>query len=345
MVAVPAGLGQIVAQLAVGQRGGVQAGICTGLIQCHRVKGGKHADIRQDGGIVLAVAVAVGADVLHQTDVEAGAACADGGGILGHLAVQHLVGAVVLRVDGVKVAGTDAAAAALALCLINDGLVVLVVGDGVRAALLGAAVAAAAQALLHRRVTGSVLLHLARAGTAAHADILDGTAEAGGLVALEVGQADEHIRVHDGTADLGGLAVFAARHRHLHLIGAAQTVGDEHLTAGGHGPEAVELGTGQVFQRVLAAARVQGVAVGQERQTALLLAQVGHGLGVVGAQVSQVAQLPEMHFDGHELAVHVNVLDAGGDAQTAQLFRQADLDGTAEIRVIDLGCFHCVFLS
>ena len=32
--------------------------------------------------------------------------------------------------------------------------------------------AAAAQALLHRWVTGSVLLHLARTGTAAHADVL-----------------------------------------------------------------------------------------------------------------------------------------------------------------------------
>ena len=189
-----------------------------------------------------------------------------------------------------------------------------------------------------------MLLHLAGPGAAAHADVLDGTPKAGRLVALEVGQADEHIRVHDGTADLGGLAVFAARHRHLHLIGAAQAVGDEHLTAGSHGPEAVELGTGQVFQRVLAAAGVQGVAVGQKGHTTLLLAQVCHHLGVVRPQKGQVAQLPEMHFDGHELAVHVNVLDAGGDAQTAQLFRQAGAHRTAEIRIVDFGCFHCVFL-
>jgi hypothetical protein len=140
------------------------------------------------------------------------------------------------------------------------------------------------------------------------------------------------------------LAVFAARHRHLHLIGAAQAVGDEHLTAGSHGPEAVELGTGQVFQRVFAAARVQGVAVGQKGHTPLLLAQVGHGLGVVGPQKGQVAQLTKVHFDGYELAVHVNVLDAGGDAQTAQLFRQASAHGTAEIGIINVGCFHCVFL-
>ena len=269
---------------------------------------------------------------------------ADRSGVLRHLPVQLLVGAFVGGIHGVKAAGTDAAAAALALVVVDDSLVLLVVGNGVGAALLGAAVAAPAQALLHCRLAGGVLLHLAGPGAAAHADVLDGTPKAGGLVALEVGQADEHIRVHDGAADLGGLAVFAARHRHLHLIGAAQAVGDEHLTAGGHGPEAVELGTGQVLQRVLAAARVQGVAVGQKGHTALLLAQVGHGLGVVGAQVSQVAQLPEMHFDGHELAVHVNVLDAGGDAHPTQLFRQAGAHRTAEIRIVDFGCFHCVFL-
>ena len=45
-------------------------------------------------------------------------------GVLGHLAVQHLIGAVALGIDGVKVAGTDAAAAALALVVVDDGLVV-----------------------------------------------------------------------------------------------------------------------------------------------------------------------------------------------------------------------------
>ena len=124
-------------------------------------------------------------------------------------------------------------------------------------------------------------------------------------MALKVGQADEHIRVHDGTTDLGGLAVFAVGHRHLHLIGAAQAVTDDHLAAGGHGPEAVELGTGQVFQRVFAAAGVQGIAVGQKGHTTLLLAQVCHHLGVVGPQKGQVAQLTKVHFDGYELALHV----------------------------------------
>ena len=193
----------------------------------------------------------LGLMVLHKADVEGGTVMGrTGGSVLGHLAVQHLVGAVAQGIDGVEVAGTDAAAAALALVLVDDRLILLVVVDGVGAALLGAAMTAAAEVFLHRRVAGGVLLHLAGAGAAAHADVLDGTAEAGGLVALEVAQADEDVGVHDGAADLSGLAVFAVRHRHLHLIGAAQAVGDDDLTAGGHGPEAVQLGAGQMLEGV-----------------------------------------------------------------------------------------------
>ena len=75
VVAVPARLCKVCAQLAVGQRGGVQAGVHAGLVQRHRVKGRKDADIRQDGCIVLAVAVAVGADVLHQRNKIGRASC------------------------------------------------------------------------------------------------------------------------------------------------------------------------------------------------------------------------------------------------------------------------------
>ena len=340
MVAAPARLCQVLSQLAVGQRGSGQAGIGAGLVQRYRVKRGKHADIRQDGCVILPVAVAVGADVLHQADMEAGAACTDSGGILCHLAVQLLIGAVVQGVDGVKVARTDAAAAALALVVIDHSLIVLVVGDGVRAALRCTAAAAAAQPLLHAGRAGGVLLHLACTGAAAHADVLDGAAEAGSLVALEVVQADEHIRIHDGPADLGRLAVLAPRHRHFHLVGAPQTVGDQHLAAGGHGPKAVELGAVQVLQRIFAAAGVQGVAVGQKGHTALLLAQVCHRLCVVGAQKSQVAQLSKVHLDGHEPAIHIDLADACRQAQAAQLLGQAGAHRAAEVGKVNGGRLH-----
>ena len=290
------------------------------------------------------MAVAVGADILHQADVEAGAVIADSGSVLGHLAVQLFVCTAVDGVNGIEIAGTDAAAAALAFVVIDDSLILLVVGNGIRAALLGAAVAAAAEAVLYSGLAGRVLLHLACAGAAAHADVLNGTAEARGLVALEVGQADEDICIHDGAADLGRLAELAVGHRHFHLIGAPQAVADEDLAARGHGPEAVQLGAGQVLQRILAAARVEGVAVGQEREAALLLAQVCHHLGVVGAQERQVAQLPKVHLDGHELAVHVDVLDASRQAQPTQLFRQTGAHRTPEVGIVNSRCFHCFLL-
>src|SRR5699024_6124499 len=129
VVAVPAGAGQVLAQLAVGDGGGGQAGVGAGLVQGHRVKGGKHPDVRQDGGVVFPMAVAVGADILHQADVEAGAAGADRSGVLGHLAVQFLVGAVVDGVDGVKAACHNAAAAALAQVVVDDRLVLAVIVD------------------------------------------------------------------------------------------------------------------------------------------------------------------------------------------------------------------------
>ena len=47
------------------------------------------------------------ADILHQADVEAGAVCTDGGGVLCHLAVQLLVGAAVDGIDAVSYTHLD----------------------------------------------------------------------------------------------------------------------------------------------------------------------------------------------------------------------------------------------
>ena len=50
----------------------LHAGVGTGLVQGHRVEGGKHAHIGQDGQVVLGMAVAEGGDIHHQADVEVG---------------------------------------------------------------------------------------------------------------------------------------------------------------------------------------------------------------------------------------------------------------------------------
>ena len=186
-----------------------------------------------------------------------------------------------------------------------------------------------------------MLILLASAGAAAHADVLDGAAEAGHLVALEVGQADEHVRIHDGAADVSLLDVFAALHRHRHVVRALQAVADEDRAAHGQRREAVLPGALQVLQRILAAAGIHGVAVGQEGVSALFLHQIRHRAGIVRAQEAQVAQLAEVHLDGHELAVHVNLADPGLLHQLLQLAHQAAAAHCdAKIRKINLRILH-----
>ena len=59
MMMVPVRLFQMVCQLAVRQGICLQAQIRTGLIQRHCVKGGQHAQARQNRRVVLSMAVAV----------------------------------------------------------------------------------------------------------------------------------------------------------------------------------------------------------------------------------------------------------------------------------------------
>ena len=189
-------LAQVVPELAVRQRRALQARIHACLIQRQRIKGGKHADIRQDRRVVLAVAVAVRRDILNQRDVEMRTAIDDRLRVLGHAAVEHRVRVVADKVDRVKVARAKAAAAAQALILIDAHLAgFLVENQAFVGAELLTELAAAAVVFLDDRLAVVVLLRLARAGTAAHADVLDRAAKARGLVAFEMRQADEDIRI------------------------------------------------------------------------------------------------------------------------------------------------------
>ena len=136
---------------------------------------------------------------------------------------------------------------------------------------------------------------------------------------FEVGQGNEHVRVHHGAANFGLLHIFTALHGDSHLVVALQTVGDDDVAAGGIGGEAVDIGRFQMIQRIFAAADIQGVAVGQEGLAPLTFHQISHGFSPVGPEVSHVARLSKVHFDGYIFAVHVNVAKTGGHHQTGQL--------------------------
>ena len=54
-----------------------------------------------------------------------------------------------------------------------------------------------------------------------------------------------------------------------------------------------------MIQRIFSGTDIQGVAVGQERLAAQLFHIVGHVLGKIGPQESQIAQFTEMNLDGN----------------------------------------------
>ena len=192
------------------------------------------------------------------------------------------------------------------------------------------------------RLARGMLLHLARAAAAAHADVLHAAAKARALVALEVREADYDVGVHERMADLCLLHVLAVLDGNNRLVGALEAVGDNHLAAGGVRSEAVLVGAVDVLERVFATAHVERVAVGEERLAAQLLDHVRDGTRVVGAQEGEVAQFAEVDLDGDELVVEVDLLDAGAANQALELVELAFAAVRAQVGEVHLGrCSGC----
>ncbi len=186
-----------------------------------------------------------------------------------------------------------------------------------------------------------VLLGLARPGTAAHADILYGPAEARHLVPLKMREAYEYIRVHDRPADPGFLHVFAPGHGNRDIVGTLEAVADDYRTARRKRAEAILPGAFQVLQGVLALTRIHGIAVGQKGKAAQVLDRIGDGLGVVGPQITDVAQFSEVHFYGDEFPLEIDPIDARGLDQLFQFGGEPVPEGYgAEIRKVNFRFLH-----
>ena len=164
--------------------------------------------------------------------------------------------------------------------------------------------------LIHTRLASRVLLHLAGAAAASHAEVLHAAAKTRLLVTLEMRKRDHDIGVHQGVADLGLLHVLPVFHRDERLVGALEAIGDDDLAAGGIGREPILVRAIDVLERVLAAANVQRIAVGEEGHAAELLHHIGNGACIVGTQEGEVPQLTKVNLDGDKLVLEVDLLNA-----------------------------------
>lgn len=206
---------------------------------------------------------------------------------------------------------------------------------------------AAADALIgvDARLAGGVLVHLARARAAAHAEVLHGAAEARALVPLEVREADHDVGVHEGAADLRVLDVLAAHDRHLDLVEALEPVGDDGVAPGLERVEPVGVGGVQVVERVLAPAHIERVAVGDKRLSAQLTHHVDDGARVVRAQEAKVSRLAEVHFYGDVLVLEVDLVDARAADQALELVGKPVAHVRVQVAEINLRRLHAQFLS
>lgn len=83
-------LGRAVGKLGVRQRLGRQDGVGAGLVDGDRVEAREHADVVDDGRVVFGVAIAVGADVHGERDVEARTVLNNGLRVLSDLVVEYV---------------------------------------------------------------------------------------------------------------------------------------------------------------------------------------------------------------------------------------------------------------
>ena len=300
------------------------------------------------------MAIAVGADIHGERDVEARTTVDDGLRVLGDLIVENVGRGVIVRLDAVLVARRNAASAAHAAIVVDGShvnragaavgklaLTRTVKRDGTVRANLLAGTATHAVGGIDARLAGGMLLHLTGAAAATHAQVLHGAAKAGLLMALKVGEADHDIGVHERLADLGLVHVLAALDRNERLVGALEAVSDNNLTARGIRGKTVLIGSVDVLERVFAATDVERVAVGEEGLAAQLLHDVRDGAGVVGAQKAQVAQLAKVNLDGDELVLKVDLLDAGAADEALELVELALAAVRAQVGEVHLGGCSC----
>ena len=330
-------------KLAVGHRCSFQAGICTCLIQCNRVKTCKHSDIRKNCCVIFSMAVTVRADILYQRYMETWTSMTDSLCIFCHFAVQKLIGTVVGIIDSVKTTGTDTTSAAFTFIIIYDCFFVYI-SKGITAAFFCTTLASATKLFVYCRLATCMLLHFTCTTAAAHTDILKCSSKSGSFMTFEMRQTDKNVCIHDRMTDEGCLTVFTVYYRHFHLVCSTKSVTNDHMTACSDGVKSVQRSTVQMIQCILSAAWIQCVTVCQERFTALFLTEVCHNLCIVRAKESHISQFSEVHLDSNKLTFHIHIFDACCNAELFQFIQPAGSNRTTKVCKINSRFFHVIDL-
>ena len=99
---------KMISQLGIPNRLCLQTQIHTGLVQCNRIKGRQHADIRKNRRIVFSVTIAVRRNIRDQRNMEARPSVTNCLRILRNLAAEDLVGIPIIVGNRIEGTGTDA---------------------------------------------------------------------------------------------------------------------------------------------------------------------------------------------------------------------------------------------
>ncbi len=165
---------------------------------------------------------------------------------------------------------------------------------------------------------GGVLLQLPLAAAASHAEILQGAAEAGQFVALEMRNGNQRIRFENAEGDID-LAQNLAVHRHAPGVVAAQTVAHEERRADDGVGKAVFDSAGECRNRLLALAGIKGTRVGEKGAGAQGLGAVDDPAQESRPDVGMPAFFTEMDLDRRQIAAPDNLLDTGGIEEAQEL--------------------------
>lgn len=178
------------------------------------------------------MAVTVGGYIHDQGNMEVWPSVDYSFGVFSHAAVEKGIGRVVIKGNGVKVAGSQTASAAYAAVQIDLHLAGVFIEDkAIVGTFLLAFAAASAKLRGNMGFSAAVLFGLSGSGAAAHTDIFDSASKSCGFVAFKMGQADKYIGIHNSTADLGFFYIFPAFYRHIYIICTFQAIANKDGTS------------------------------------------------------------------------------------------------------------------